>query len=69
VYDATGEAGPDVVFWRGISDDDNITVITERAFKASISHYKRRSEAMKKVWLGLLPPVLAILWNLCAKKQ
>jgi hypothetical protein len=67
VYDATGAAGPDVVLWKGSSGDYNITVITTRAFEASVADYEKSGDAMKMIWLGFVPPVLAILWNLFTK--
>lgn len=69
MYDAAGTAGPDVVLWRGSSRDDNITVITTSEFKNSVANYERRSEAMKRIWLGLLPAVAAALWSFFAMKK
>lgn len=63
MYDATGEAGPGLVLWKGVSGDDNITVITEDAFKSSVSNYEKSSRAMKAVWAGLAVPSIYALWH------
>ena len=69
MYDATRRAGPDVVLWRGVSGNDNITVITEDAFKFSISKYEGSRKVMKTVWSGLGYQVLIALLLYFVEKQ
>jgi hypothetical protein len=62
VYDATGKADPDVVLWRGVSGDENITVITEDAFRTALSKYEKMSGSVKVVWTGVAVPAFFVLW-------
>ena len=63
MYDASGKAGPNLILWRGASGGDNITVITEDAFRSSVSNYEGSSWQMKLVWAGLAAPTVFVLWK------